>query len=49
VVSISDDTADVMVEAAQLTDSQTAQIIDIVQRKTEVAAENIIITLSGAK
>ncbi|MBQ7944914.1 MAG: SpoIIIAH-like family protein [Lachnospiraceae bacterium] len=49
VVSISDNTADVMVEAAQLTDSQTAQIIDIVQRKTEVAAENIIITLSNAK
>lgn len=49
VVSISDNTADVMVEAAQLTDSQTAQIIDIVQRKTEVAAENIIITLSNVK
>ena len=48
VVSISDDMADVMVEATQLTDSQTAQIIDIVQRKTEVAAENIIITLSNA-
>lgn len=49
VVSVSDDTADVMVEATQLTDSQTAQIIDIVQRKTEVAPENIIITLSGGK
>ncbi len=49
VVSISDETADVMVDAAQLSDSQTAQIIDIVQRKTEVAPENIIITLSGAK
>lgn len=47
VVSISGDTADVMVEAASLTEAQTAQIIDIVQRKTNVAAENIIITVSG--
>lgn len=48
VVSISGDTADVMVEASSLTESQTAQIIDIVQRKTAIAAENIIITISGA-
>ena len=49
VVSISGDTADVMVEAANLTEAQTAQIIDIVQRKTDIAAENIIITVSGAE
>ncbi|HBV83095.1 MAG TPA: stage III sporulation protein AH [Lachnospiraceae bacterium] len=47
VVSISGDSADVMVEAASLTEAQTAQIIDIVQRKTAVSAENIIITVSG--
>lgn len=47
VVSISDGTADVMIGAVSLTDTQTAQIIDIVQRKTEVSAENIIITVSG--
>ena len=38
---------DVMVETANLTESQTAQILDIVQRKTDVAPENIIITVSG--
>lgn len=47
VVSISGDTADVMVEAADLTESQTAQILDIVQRTTNIAPENIIITISG--
>ena len=49
VVSISGDSADVMVEAASLTEAQTAQIIDIVQRKTAVSAETIIITVSGAE
>lgn len=49
VVSISGDSADVMVGAASLTEAQTAQIIDIVQRKTDIAAENIIITVSGAE
>lgn len=47
VVSISDGTADVMIGAVSLTDTQTAQIIDIVQRKADVAPENIIITVSG--
>lgn len=46
VVSISNDAADVMIGATKLTDAQTAQIIDIVQRKTGIAAENIIITVS---
>lgn len=49
VVSISGDSADVMVGATSLTEAQTAQIIDIVQRKTDIAAENIIITVSGAE
>ena len=49
VVSISGDSTDVMVGAASLTEAQTAQIIDIVQRKTDIAAENIIITVSGAE
>lgn len=49
VVSISGDTADVMVASASLTESQTAQIIDIVQRKTDIPAENIIITVSAAE
>lgn len=39
VVSISGDSADVMVGAADLTEAQTAQIIDIVQRKTNISAE----------
>lgn len=47
VVSISDGTADVMIGAASLTDAQTAQIMDIVQRKTDISPENIIITVSG--
>ena len=47
VVSISGDSADVMVAATSLTEAQTAQIIDIVQRKTEIAPENIIIPVSA--
>ena len=49
VVSISGGVADVMIEATSLTDAQTAQIIDIVQRKTDIVPENIIITVSGAE
>lgn len=49
VVSIGDGTVDVMIGASTLTDTQTAQIMDIVQRKTEVAPENIIITVSTTK
>lgn len=44
VVSISDSGVDVVVNAAELTDAQRAQIEDIVKRKTEVGAENIIIS-----
>ncbi len=45
VVSITGSSADVCVAAEELTEIQCAQIIDIVQRKTEIAAENIVITL----
>lgn len=44
VVTITDDTADVVVNASSLTDVQCAQIEDIVSRKTGVAPENIIIS-----
>ena len=45
VVSISSDKVDVVVNATSITDAQRAQIEDIVKRKAEVQAENIIITL----
>ncbi len=45
VVSISADKVDVVINAASITDPQRAQIEDVVKRKTEMGAENIIITL----
>jgi stage III sporulation protein AH len=44
VVSINGDEADVVVNAAVLTDAQRAQIEDIVKRKTDIEPENIIIS-----
>lgn len=44
VVSIMGDGADVVVNAQELSDAQRAQIEDIVTRKTDIAAENIIIS-----
>lgn len=44
VVSINDGAVDVVVNALTLTDAQRAQIEDIVKRKTEIGAENIIIS-----
>ncbi|MCH5269289.1 MAG: SpoIIIAH-like family protein [Lachnospiraceae bacterium] len=44
VVSIGDGSVDVVVNAADLTDAQRAQIEDIVKRKTNQPAENIIIS-----
>lgn len=44
VVSINGDSVDVVVNAAELTDVQRAQIEDIVTRKTNIPAENIIIS-----
>ena len=45
VVSITGDKVDVVVNAASITDPQRAQIEDIVKRKTEVGADQIVITL----
>ena len=44
VVSLTEDSADVVVKAADLTDANRAQIEDTVTRKTEIAPENIVIT-----
>ncbi len=44
VVSITGGSADVCVAVSELTEVQCAQIIDIVQRKTGIVAENIVIT-----
>ncbi len=45
VVSITDEKVDVVINASSITDPQRAQIEDIVKRKTEVPAENIVISL----
>mgnify|MGYP004419786115 CR=1 FL=1 len=44
VVSITDNTVDVVVSAAELTEAERAQIEDIVIRKTGIAPENIVIS-----
>lgn len=44
VVSINGDSVDVVVNALELTDTQRAQIEDIVKRKAEIGAENIVIS-----
>ena len=44
VVSINEDAVDVVVNMQELSDVQRAQIEDIVKRKTEIGAENIIIS-----
>lgn len=44
VVSITDGSADVVINMAEITDAQRAQIEDIVKRKTEIPGENIVIT-----
>lgn len=44
VVSLTEDSADVVVQAEELTDANRAQIEDIVTRQTEIAPENIVIT-----
>lgn len=43
VVSISDESTDVVVNAKELNDASRAQITDIVTRKTGVPAENVVI------
>ena len=49
VVSIVDGNADIIVNANELTEQQIAQIQDIVKRKTEFLAENIVITTVGVE
>lgn len=44
VVSLTEDSADVVVHAEELTDANLAQIEDIVTRKTGVPAQNVVIT-----
>ena len=44
VVSITDDTVDVVVNMSELSDADRAQIEDIVKRKTDMVAEKIVIT-----
>lgn len=44
VVSITDGSCDVVVNEAELSEAQRAQIEDVVKRKTEIPGENIIIT-----
>ncbi len=44
VVNLTEDSADIVVNAAELTDANRAQIEDIVSRKTQIAPENIVIT-----
>lgn len=47
VVSITGDTVEVVVNLVDITDAERAQIEDIVKRKTNIAAENIVITPYG--
>lgn len=44
VVSLTEDSADVVVDSADLSDAKRAQIEDIVTRKAEVNAANVVIT-----
>ncbi|MBU3839693.1 MAG: SpoIIIAH-like family protein [Candidatus Ruminococcus intestinipullorum] len=44
VVSLTADSADIVVDGAELTDANRAQIEDIVTRKTQISPENIVIT-----
>ena len=49
VVSIGDNSVDVVVCAETLNDAQLAQIMDIVTRKTQIKEENVIISRVGQK
>lgn len=44
VVSITDDSADVVLNMGDVTDAKRAQVEDIMKRKTGISAENIVIT-----
>ena len=47
VVSVSSGQVDVVINAPSITDQQRAQIEDIVKRKTEVTADQIVISLKN--
>ena len=49
VVSIEKGSADVIVNAGELTQQQLAQITDIVTRKTKISADNVVITPVAVK
>ena len=49
VVSLEKGSADVIVNAGELTQQQLAQITDIVTRKTKISADNIVITPVAVK
>ncbi len=50
VVSVTDNSADVVLDMGDVTDAKRAQVEDIVKRKTGIAAENIVITpISGTQ
>lgn len=49
VVTIVDDSVDVIVNAESLTEQQIAQIEDVVKRKTECASDKIVISPVGKK
>ena len=44
VVSITDDSCDVVLNMGEVTDAKRAQVEDIVKRKTNISGENIVIT-----
>ena len=48
VVSISEDSCDVVLDMGDVTDAKRAQVEDIVKRKTGVSADKIVITPLGA-
>ena len=44
VVSITDETCDVVLDMGEVTDAKLSQVEDVVKKKTGVEAENITIT-----
>ena len=44
VVSITDDSCDVVLNMGEVTDAKRAQVEDIVKRKTNISADKIVIT-----
>jgi len=44
VVSITEESCDVVLNMGEVTDAKRAQVEDIVKRKTNISGENIVIT-----